>query len=134
MSIVRIAKVIAETLAVSMMIAAAQAQTGEPTPKAPASSSLIPPGPFSSWSAEAREHVPGKVRGACVIAAGMGSASFDGPKDLKIELMMAQTYTCLLRQMPSDWPDRADARARALKHYENARALDRSLAIPDLPN
>jgi hypothetical protein len=102
-----------------------------PSPSGPG---LVPPGPYSSWSAEARERVPGQAHLACVLAATMGIAAHKGPKDLGIELTLAQTMVCLLKAMPTDWPDRATTREQALKHYEAARAIDSSLSIPVIPD
>jgi hypothetical protein len=102
-----------------------------PSPSGPG---LVPPGPYSSWSAEARERVPGQAHLACVLAATMGFAAYTGPKDLGIELTLAQTMVCLLKTMPTDWPDRATTREQALKHSEAARALDSLVSIPVVPD
>jgi hypothetical protein len=95
---------------------------------------MTPPGSYSSWSTEDREHVPGKVVRACQLAAVMGTSSYSGPKDLRIELAELQTLTCIVEQMPADWPQRASAREQALKHRDAALSLDGSISIPDVPN
>jgi len=106
--------------------------SSQPLPSPPARG-LVPAGPYSSWSAEARERVPGQAHLACVLSASLGMSA-SGPKELGIELALAQTFVCLLKTMPEDWPERAATREQALKHYETARALDNSVAIPDLPD
>jgi hypothetical protein len=64
----------------------------------------------------------------------MGFDSSTAPKDLAVELMQVQTFACVLKRMPLDWPDRSKVRAEALKHYEAAKALDKTVAPIDLPD
>jgi len=64
----------------------------------------------------------------------MGASSYSGPKDLGVELVLVETFICILEQMPTDWPDRSQAREQALKHFEAARSLDSSIPLRDIPN
>jgi hypothetical protein len=95
---------------------------------------MAPPGLYSSWSAEDRERVPGRVRRACLLAAAMGASGYSGPKDLGVELSLVRTFICVLEQMPADWPGRSQVREQALQHFEAARSLDGSIPMQDILN
>jgi hypothetical protein len=108
------------------LIATAQQPSSQPL-------SGLPPGPFASWPEESRGPAIGNLYRTCIVATAMGFDSSAAPKDLAVELMQAEAFACVLKRMPSDWPDRSKVRAEALKHYEAAKALDKTITPFDLP-
>jgi hypothetical protein len=95
----------------------------------------LPPGPYATWPAEDRDAAVRSLFSRCamdnVSSFGRG---YQGPADATRESWTAQTYACVVRKMPADWPLAARARAEAVAHYEAARNIDPKVPPLNFPD
>jgi hypothetical protein len=95
----------------------------------------VPSGPYASWPKQDRDQIVRTLFQRCASdnASSFGRG-YQGPDDAYQQSWQAETFACVVRKIPSDWPLLAQARRAAQTHYEAARAIDPKVPSLDLPD
>ena len=82
------------------------------------------PVPYSARSREARTAAERTAQVRCIAQAANAFATYAGPPTARENAAGAFFMSCILKQMPNDWPQGVDARDQADKMAEAARRAD----------
>ena len=82
------------------------------------------PVPYSARSREVRTAAERTAQVRCIAQAANAFTDYAGPKTARENAAGAFFMSCILKQMPNDWPQSADARDQAGKMADAARRAD----------